>query len=164
MKVGILADTHDNVDAIQYLVNFFEDAGVEIVCHAGDFISPFTVPELAKFPGRVIGVFGNNDGDRETLQSQAEGTDVSLFEPPHRFELGERQCVMAHRPADLPDPIPDDVDLVINGHTHEPNIHCQSSTTRINPGEAGGWLSGTTRAVVYDTSKDSTSMEQVPAP
>ena len=42
------------------------------------------------------------------------------------------------------------VDVLIHGHTHNQEI-TQGKTVIINPGEAGGWLSGVSRAVVLDT-------------
>ena len=150
MKVGIIADTHDNLKAVRYLVEFFNNSGVEVLLHAGDFISPFVIPELASFEGRVIGVFGNNDGDRETLAEFSEKHDLDLCAGPRRFEIGDRTFLMAHRAEDLPQDIPAEIDVVISGHTHRPVNEKRSGYLKINPGEAGGWLTCTIHSLLLD--------------
>lgn len=164
MIVGLLADTHDNVRAIRYLVSWFDQKGAQALVHGGDFVSPFTVPELAAFSGPVLGVFGNNDGDRETLLAQAEDTQVDLAPAPRRFSLGNREWLLSHRPEDLPDPIPDGVDVVMHGHTHARTWEPGDGRVRVNPGEAGGWLTECTSAALLDTEKVSCDFHLVPAP
>lgn len=164
MKLAIMSDTHDNLRAVKYFVEFFNEMEAEALLHAGDFISPFTIPALAKFRGPVVGVFGNNDGDRETLRDRAEGTSVDLYQAPHEFTFGDCQGIMAHRPVDLPDSTPTETDLVIHGHTHEPLVENQEDHIRVNPGEAGGWLTDTSRAILFDTASKSITPEMVPAP
>ncbi len=152
MRVGILADTHDNLPAIRYLAAYFRQEDVDSVIHAGDFVSPFTIPELQRCPGTVHGVFGNNDGDRETLREKARDTTVELREAPYRFRLGETECLLSHRPADLPEEVPPEIDLVVHGHTHERTVETgEHGELWINPGEAGGWLTGVLHAGVLDT-------------
>ncbi len=163
MKVGIMADSHDNLAAIKYLVNYFNQKNVDLLLHAGDFISPFTIPALAEFDGRVLGVFGNNDGDRETLQEMAEKNEVELFEAPREIEVGNKEFLIAHRPQDLPEEISEEIDLVVSGHTHEPAVE-DNSTLHLNPGEAGGWLTGVTSGLIFDTETDNHCWVRVPAP
>ena len=40
MKIGILADIHDNVDNLRYAIRFFNEAQCKAVLLAGDFVSP----------------------------------------------------------------------------------------------------------------------------
>ncbi len=40
--IGILSDSHDNLDAIKKAVNLLNKKKVDLVIHAGDLISPFT--------------------------------------------------------------------------------------------------------------------------
>lgn len=164
MSIAILSDTHDNVRAIDYFIEYFNHAEADVLLHAGDFISPFTIPRLAQFRGPVVGVFGNNDGDRETLRKKSEDARIDLHEAPHEFTVKNTRCLMAHRPVDLPDDIPSDVDLVIHGHTHERKIERTESHTIINPGEAGGWITRCSQAVLYHPETKEVSVEMVPAP
>jgi len=163
MKIGIIADTHDNLDAIKFLVNYFNQKNVELLLHAGDFISPFTIPALADFNGRIVGVFGNNDGDKEMLRQMAEKNDVNLEQAPHRINADDKKILLVHRPEDLPENISPEIDLVITGHTHETSQR-ESSHLHLNPGEAGGWLTGITSGCIFDTESENYSWIREPAP
>lgn len=164
MRIGLMADTHDNLDAIRYLIAYFHQQQINTVLHAGDFISPFTIPELGRFEGRVIGVFGNNDGDRETLEQKAEQTPVEIHNAPFQFDLESNRFLISHRPEDLPDPLPGDVDVVVHGHTHERREARTPEYMILNPGEAGGWLTGVTHAMVLDTNSMDVTSHVAPAP
>ena len=59
MNIGLISDTHDNIQNIQKAIISFNDKHVRIIIHAGDIVSPGTVEA---FDGmRLIGVLGNND-------------------------------------------------------------------------------------------------------
>lgn len=61
MTIGLISDSHDQMPHIKKAVTVFKKEGVELVLHAGDFCSPFTIPP---FDGLELkAVFGNNDGD-----------------------------------------------------------------------------------------------------
>ncbi len=159
---GVLADTHDNLRAIDYWVRRLQLAGASAIIHAGDFIAPFTIEGLAAFEGPVYGVFGNNDGDRSTLLSKAEGTDVRLEEPPATFDCDELRVTVTHKPSVLPDSTGPDIDLLIHGHTHQPRW--ESHVPMLNPGEAGGWVTGVSHAALVRTDPLDVSFHTVPAP
>ena len=59
MKIGVMADSHDNVPMIRRAVELFNDEQVGLVIHAGDFISPFAIKPLHDLSCRVLAVFGN---------------------------------------------------------------------------------------------------------
>ncbi|MCD6495052.1 metallophosphoesterase family protein, partial [Candidatus Bipolaricaulota bacterium] len=40
MKIGIISDTHDNMPKIAAAVRLFNEEHIDLVVHAGDFISP----------------------------------------------------------------------------------------------------------------------------
>ncbi len=48
MMIGIVSDSHDNVPMLQRAVEYFNHAGCELVIHAGDIISPFSMALLEK--------------------------------------------------------------------------------------------------------------------
>ena len=43
MKIGLISDTHDNIQNIQNAVSLFNDTHVSFVIHAGDIVSPRAV-------------------------------------------------------------------------------------------------------------------------
>lgn len=137
MLLGIVADTHDNLPMTERAAKLLAGRGTEIILHAGDFVAPFALKALIKPGVPVIGVFGNNDGERNGLL----GVCSDLHRPPHRLELGGRTVVLAHDPAALEEEVRRGADLVVHGHTHEVGVS-DGPPLAVNPGEAGGWLTG----------------------
>ena len=137
MLVGVLADTHDNLPMIEQAAAALRARGAEVLLHAGDFISPFALKLLLRAGLPVIGVFGNNDGDREELTK----IGVELFSSPHRFELAGRRVIMAHEPVVMWKALEEGDELAVCGHTHCAEVSAGPPLI-VNPGEASGWLSG----------------------
>jgi len=164
MSLAILADTHDNLPALQYFVEYYREQNVQRMIHAGDLISPFMVPVLEKLNCPVDVVFGNNDGDRQTLRQKAKDTSVEFHEAPYTFKTDDCYFLVSHRPEDLPETIPDRIDYVIHGHTHQPLFEEKEECTWINPGEAGGWLHGVSRGVQLHLETGTIDVEVVPRP
>ena len=73
MKIAIISDTHDNLPNIRKAVEIINDKDIDLVIHAGDYVSPFTAKEFKKLNCEMIGVFGNNDGDKAMLLRKFEG-------------------------------------------------------------------------------------------
>ena len=141
MKIGIIADSHDNVPMIERSCELFNDQGVGMVFHAGDYIAPFSLNPLNTIlQCDYRGVFGNNDGERIGLHKTA---DSRLHPSPAEFAVGEWKVLVAHEM-----PILEGVAggghyrLVVYGHTHNPEITKKGNTLLVNPGECGGWLNG----------------------
>ena len=145
MKVGIMSDSHDRVDRIESALAAFRERHVEAVIHAGDFVAPFAAKPLAASGLPVYAVYGNCDGERVGLANVLDVQDSPLF-----FELGGKTFCVVHDVFTIEDVDALGVDVLIHGHSHNQEI-TQGRTLIINPGEAGGWLKGVSRAVVLDT-------------
>ena len=78
MIVGLLSDTHDNLPLIDEAIKQLNKMNAELVLHARDYISPFVTEHFNQLKARLIGEFGNNDGDRILLKKRfAElGADI----------------------------------------------------------------------------------------
>ncbi|UCF10084.1 MAG: metallophosphoesterase [Candidatus Bipolaricaulota bacterium] len=150
MKIGILSDTHDRLPLLERVVERFAGAGVELVLHAGDFVSPFTAIPLAQLEVPFVGVFGNNDGDRLYLTKRFEAIGP-IHLGYHTFESDGLRAVLMHEPKSI-DALAASghYDLVVYGHTHEIDLR-EGDCTVINPGEGCGYLSGRATAVIFDT-------------
>jgi len=149
MKLGIMSDSHDNMSLIAKAVALFNRERVDLVLHAGDIVSPFTNIEFRKLEARMVGVFGNNDGDRPYLLKRFADFG-ELQADPRELELGGRRIVMMHEPRFLePLVAASRYDLVVYGHTHQVDIR-EGKPMVINPGECGGWLYGTSTVVTLD--------------
>ena len=145
MLIGVMADTHDNLPKVAAAVDLFAARGAQAILHAGDFVAPFVLRLLLRPGVPLIGVFGNNDGETQGLRKAC----AELHDAPHRFELGGRTIVLAHDPAQLQEAVSAGADLLVHGHTHQADVRLGSPLV-VNPGEAGGWLTGVATVALID--------------
>ena len=149
--VGIISDTHDHRSNIQKAVAEFNNAGCSLVIHAGDYVAPFTVQEFGKLACPLVGVFGNNDGERKGLATLYAPIG-SLYEPPHEFVHYDMRFVVMHEPDKLATYMArDEIDVIVYGHLHEIDIR-PGKPLVINPGESCLWLSDRATIVLLDLS------------
>lgn len=134
--IGIISDTHDNLPVIEKAVELFNSKEVDLVLHAGDFVSPFTARAFNSLKAPLKAVFGNNDGDPVTI-IKFFGDGAEFYAGWIRINHKGKVIYLTHCP--LPQP-PSDCDLYVYGHTHQSVLE-KGSCLIINPGECGGWLS-----------------------
>lgn len=149
MRLGVMADSHDNVPMVRKAVELFKGRQVELVVHAGDFIAPFAVAPLADLPCPVLAVFGNNDGERLGLQ-KAFASFGTVHPNLAQTTVANRTLAAVHYP-ELAEPLADSgrFDLVIYGHTHAIDVR-PGSGLLLNPGEVGGWVTGRSTVAIVD--------------
>ena len=155
MRIGILSDTHDCLEMVDAAVKQLNGERVDLVLHAGDYVSPFVIPRLANLQSPMIGVLGNNDGDLRLLAARfaehdrrslrgtfaaftAGGMTIGLLHGDDRELL---QALIGHNT----------FDVVVHGHTHQTQVRTLCGTLVINPGEACGYLTGRPTVAVLDT-------------
>ncbi len=154
MIIGLVSDTHDCLSLIDEAVKRLNAMNVELVLHAGDYISPFVASNFKQLKAPLIGVFGNNDGDRGLLKKKfAEfGADIR-----GRFAFvlvdGLRIAVLHGDETELMRSLLEleSHDVLVSGHTHVPKTYRKGRTLIINPGEACGILSGKPTISIFDT-------------
>ena len=150
MKLGIIADSHDNLNAIENAVNIFNEKKVNLVIHAGDFIAPFTGRKFKELNAKFVGVFGNNDGEKFGLREKFRQIG-EIHEDPHILRINEKRIIITHHPEIVDAMIKSkEYDVVIYGHTHEAKIEKNGSVLAINPGECGGWVTGKKSIAILD--------------
>jgi len=154
MLIGVISDTHDNLPKIAAAMELFAARRVGAVLHAGDYVAPFALKLLLKPGIRLVGVLGNNDGERQGLRKLCG----ALHDAPHRFELGGRTVVLAHDAEQLQPALVAGAHLAVHGHTHRAAVQ-PGTPLVVNPGEAGGWLTG--RCTVALVELDSMRVEIV---
>lgn len=137
-KIGIISDTHDNLPNVRKATEIFNSHRVSLVIHCGDFVAPFTLSALKDLQCPLIGVFGNCDGEREYLLTQADKFNFSIYQPPYVVTINDKRIFITHK---LMTPN-ENFDILIYGHTHKPEIKYQQKDTKliINSGEACGWV------------------------
>src|SRR4028119_1452225 len=67
MIVGIISDTHDDIENVQEAIQIFNKNKVDYVIHAGDYVFPGIVREFKNLNAKFIGVLGNNDGEKDGI-------------------------------------------------------------------------------------------------
>ncbi|MFW6137705.1 MAG: metallophosphoesterase [Spirochaetota bacterium] len=160
MNIGIISDTHENMPLIAQAVELFNAESVDLVLHAGDFISPITSREFENLRCKMIAVYGNNDGDKLLLQKKFEGI-AQFYEHYYEAELDGKKLVVMHEPKFLESLMKAGLyDAVIYGHTHKLDIR-EGKPLVINPGECGGWLTGKTTVAVLDLEKMEVDVKQL---
>ena len=114
LRIFVLADTHNRLP--ETVKEIAKDA--DEIWHLGDVCSETILDELRAIAPQVIVVRGNCD---------------SNYEWPLVVDLarGELKFRLQHIP---PDHWPDDVDLVLHGHTHVPRNERRGSVLFLNPG------------------------------
>ncbi len=153
MKIGILSDSHDNLDNIRKAVKAFIEAEVEAVIHAGDFCSPFffkVVGNLKSVCPKMYAVYGNNDGDRVLLSRCGHGF-CEFRDVVYKLDIDGKKIVIMHYP-DVVESLyrSGDFDLVVYGHTHRLVLE-QEKSILLNPGACSGYLVERATIALFDT-------------
>ncbi|MBN1155364.1 metallophosphoesterase [candidate division KSB1 bacterium] len=150
-SVGILSDSHDNMNALNKAVTLFNSRGVDLVIHAGDLVAPFTAAELKKLNCPLVITFGNNDGEIIGLYKVF---DRQIFMPPHELMVNEKKVLIYHDPLFLNHLAShSDYDVIIYGHLHVIDVR-KGKPLIISPGECGGWLTGRQTVAIWTVAND----------
>jgi putative phosphoesterase len=134
MKLGLLSDTHQNIEDLRVAIDHLVREEVDCLVHLGDdFQDAETFDEFEiKTTIAVPGVYDPEYSDRNV---------------PHRLieDVGGFRVMFSHtlesHPNDFPDdPKPEDfltkgeIDILLYGHTHVPRIEIKDSILLVNPG------------------------------
>lgn len=154
MIIGILSDTHDCLPLIEKAVEKFNEMNVELVLHAGDYTAPFVDSHFKKLKAPLIGVFGNNDGEKRLLKKKfAElGADIRgnfAFENIDGLRIGMLHGDDSELIRGLLEL--ESLDVLVSGHSHVAKTYRKGRTLVINPGEACGYLTGKATIAILDT-------------
>ncbi len=163
MIVGVISDSHDNLAMLDKAIKKLLDEGVELVIHLGDIISPFTVRRMKEGLGDigVIGVFGNNDGDKYLLQKLFNMYGWKLYSGPSKVSIDGRTFIIMHGYDGVEHTVEiarqllnyPGVDGVLYGHTHKVLYEKENGRILLNPGEICGYITGKSSIAILDTEK-----------
>jgi len=161
-----MSDTHDRLEVVEKIVSKFKNAGVGAVFHCGDICSPFVARKLAPLEGKPFhAIRGNNDGDIMFL-NQSFAKLGPIMENCQVIEIEGRKIFQLHGHTIPEDQITDiamagKFDMVIYGHYHHVRNEVVGDTTLVlNPGEACGYLTGESTAMIVDLRPDGTNVVQ----
>jgi putative phosphoesterase len=148
--IGILSDTHDHLTRVRAAVRLFNDAGCDLVIHAGDFVAPFTADELRNLRAPVKAVYGNCDGEKAGLAKAFQGLGEITDAPLAFSHAGLRFAVVHFDTAAATLAASGRFDVVVFGHTHRALVETRDGVLLVNPGEASGWLRGKATLAILD--------------
>ena len=157
MLIGVISDTHDNMPMIEKAIKKLNEEKVDLVLHAGDYIAPFVIPKFKALNAKLIGVFGNNDGDHEFLKKRFSETENCEIRG--RFaEIDANGFKMALFHGDETELLNalincEGFDAVITGHVHSIDVRKKGKTLIVNPGEVCGYLSGKSTMALLNTDR-----------
>ena len=154
MIVALMSDTHDNLSMIKKAVDVAVRERASYVLHAGDLVSPFTIPHLCRGNYEFVCVWGNNEGDRDFITkrlSEHGGRVAGLFA---ELEVGGVKIALTHGHVEALVNLAiasGRYDYVVYGHTHRAEERRVGKTVVVNPGEVCGYLSGRATMALLDT-------------
>ncbi len=143
MKVGILSDTHGQVDLALSAAREFIFRGIEVVLHCGDIGSDMVLTEMAsifqtlEIP--VYAVLGNCDIPSD-WDFYPEDIGVKILGRFGELELDEKKIAMLHSDDEKAfDRVAaaGKYDYLLSGHSHVRHDRRKRNTRLINPGSAG---------------------------
>lgn len=152
--VGVIADTHDRLPLLEKAVRRLNEERVELVLHAGDYISAFAVQRLKPLKAHLIGIFGNNDGDKESLKKRFAELDAEIRGRFAEVVIGGLKIAMLHgEEEELLRSLVNtgSYDVVVHGHTHEAKTYRKGKTLVVNPGEVCGYLTEKSTIAILNT-------------
>lgn len=131
-RLLLLADTHLPKRARQLSADVWAAVDeADLVIHAGDWVDEALLDELQGRAARLLGVWGNNDGDRlrarlpEVARETVDGIRIAVV-----HETGSASGREARADAAYPD-----IDLLVFGHSHIPWDSVTPNGLRLlNPG------------------------------
>ncbi len=157
--LGVMSDSHDNLQNLEKALKILRQRSVDMVIHLGDIVSPFTMRRLVQFPARVIVIRGNNDGDLLQLREIANKAGAVFRDSPHEVRIEDRSILLVHGygSKEFTKRIVYSIaksgayDIILYGHTHEPDVTEINRCLVVNPGEVFGYLSGEASVAIVDT-------------
>ncbi|MFH1511541.1 MAG: metallophosphoesterase [Candidatus Woesearchaeota archaeon] len=157
MKIGIISDTHDNVENVLKAVKVFKSLKVDFVVHCGDMVAPKTVDYFAGVKLKMVK--GNCDGDIDNLGLKLRSIGGEyLGEFAELFVDGKKFLAYhGHDPARLDSFIKSGLyQYILTGHNHKSRDEPVGRTRVLNPG--AHYYGGEGTVMILDLQNDNVDL------
>lgn len=162
MRVGIISDTHDNLNNLKTALDILEKSEIRMLLHCGDLSGPAVVEAMSRFDTWIAR--GNVDHHPELEPTVREALVNGRLAERHRLTLEGRSALMVHghREAELRRVISaGEYAYVFHGHTHRRRDETVGRIRVINPGALGGMRWQQRSFCILDLESDSVKFIEV---
>lgn len=141
MKIGILSDSHDNLENFNKAIDYLNKENIKTMIFCGDLCSPIPMKKcLVNYSGQVHMVFGNTE-DRVTNMklSLTEINNVTIHGEHGEIEFDNIKIGFTHYPLYAKGmAYTGEYDAVFHGHNHGYSFEMVKDCLLANPGELMG--------------------------
>ncbi len=160
MKIGIISDTHNNIEMAEKAIKIFVSKKADMIVHAGDLTSPKMLELFKNQKCRFV--LGNGDIDVEFINKKSQELGFGEVNPFCEMDIDGKKIFVFHG---------NDVALfrnvvasgkynyIIKGHTHSFENYVLNNTRVINPGTLFGKDEHT--IAILDTKTDRVEMIRI---
>ncbi|MEA2036302.1 MAG: metallophosphoesterase [Nanoarchaeota archaeon] len=158
--IGIISDTHDNVNNVLKAIKIFENNNVDFIVHCGDVVSPLTMKHFNGIHTKLVK--GNCDGEVDGLKKTMEDIKGEYLGEVGKLNILGKKIIIYH--GEKKDKLQDfidgqEFDFILTGHTHESRDEKKDKTRIINPG--AHYYGGENKVVLLDVEKDKVEFIEV---
>ena len=166
MIIGVLSDIHDNLKNLELALAKMGELNVGEIVFCGDFCSPFAAKKLAETNLPIHAVFGNNDGDRFTIQKVVSPFPKFKIHGEYIGDLDSQLVIdrikigVTHYPFYAKTMIKTGwYNIVCYGHNHKADKQLFAGNLMLNPGEIAGVFGPASFAIINSTDRSSEIVE-----
>jgi len=94
MKIGLISDTHNDIELVQKAIAIFKERNISVIIHAGDLTSSKIISLFKGFDCKFV--LGNCDIDVEEINAIANECGFGCVEHSCQFTLDGKRFIVFH--------------------------------------------------------------------
>lgn len=165
MKIGLLSDTHNNINNLAAALKIFDRESIHTIFFCGDLVDAGCVPLFAGLELHLVE--GNMDPDPAALLRAVQHLgNGGTFGLEYEVTLSGKHMLLLHGHLNerLNEVLHNGLyDYVIHGHTHRRRDERIGNTRVINPGALGGIRHESRSIAILDLAQDQLNVIEVEA-
>jgi hypothetical protein len=134
-RFGLIADTHDNIEAIRRALEVFQSCKVNKILHLGDMCEAETAWEFTELPTAYV--LGNNELEVVRLRRTLEAIGIDYLGEEAEMQINGKSICLYHGSRDSTTQRlirSQQYDYLLKGHSHAIEDYRVGRTRVINPG------------------------------